>query len=35
MAENDAPLWTGEELTNRRTSFGQHLATTADCLDAM
>ena len=29
-AENDAPLWTGEELTNRRTSFAQHLATTAD-----
>ena len=29
-AENDASLWTGEELTNRRASFAQHLATTAD-----
>ena len=28
-AENDAPLWTGEELTNRRTCFAQHLTTTA------
>ena len=29
-AENDVLLWTGEELTNRRASFAQHLATTAD-----
>ena len=29
-AEDDASLWTDEELTNRRTSFAQHLATTAD-----
>jgi hypothetical protein len=34
MAENLAALWTGEELTNRRTSFAQHPATTADGLDA-
>jgi hypothetical protein len=30
MAENDAPLGIGEELTKRRASFVQHLATTAD-----
>ena len=35
MEENDAPLWTGEELTSRRTCFVQHLATTADRLDGM
>ena len=29
-AGNNAPLWTGEELTNPRTPFAQHLATTAD-----
>ena len=29
-AENNAPLWTGEELTNQRMSFVQHPATTAD-----
>ena len=29
-AENDVPLWTGEELTKRRASFAQHLATTTD-----
>jgi hypothetical protein len=29
-AENDAPLWAGEELTKRRTSFAQHIAKTAD-----
>ena len=34
-AENDVPLWTGEELTNRRASFVQYLATTADWLDGM
>jgi hypothetical protein len=31
----DAPLWTGEELIDRRTSFAQHLASTADLADAM
>jgi hypothetical protein len=35
MAEDHAPLWTSEELTDRRTSFAQHPATTADLLDAM
>ena len=30
MEENDAILWTGEELSNRRTCFVQHLVTTAD-----
>ena len=29
-AANHAPLLTGEELTNRRASFAQHLAMTAD-----
>ena len=29
-AEDNASLWTGEEFINRRTSFAQHLATTAD-----
>ena len=33
--ENDAPPWTGEELTIRRTSFAEHLATTANRLDGM
>src|ERR1700679_595454 len=32
--EDHAPLC-GEELTERRTSFAQHPATTADLLDAM
>ena len=35
MVENDAPLWTGEEITIRRTSFAEHLATTANRLDGM
>ena len=35
MAEVPAPLWTSEELTDRRTSFAQHPATTADLLNAM
>lgn len=35
MAEDHAPLWAGEELTDRRTSFAQHPAMTADILDAM
>jgi hypothetical protein len=35
MAEDPAPLWTGKELTDRRTSFAQHPATTTDLLDAM
>ena len=35
VAEDPAPLWTGEKLTERRTSFAQHPATTADLLDAM
>ena len=29
-ARNHAPVWTGEGLTNQRTCFAQHLATTAD-----
>ena len=29
MAEGHTPLWTNEELTDRRTSFAQHSATTA------
>ena len=29
-AENEAALWTGEELTNRRTSCVRHLATAAN-----
>ena len=33
--ENDPPLWTGEEITIRRTSFAEHLATTANRLDGM
>ena len=33
--EGHAPLWTSEELTDRRTSFAQHPATTADLLDAI
>jgi hypothetical protein len=35
MAEDLAPLWTSEELADRRTSFVQHPAMTADLLDAM
>jgi hypothetical protein len=34
-AEYRAALWTSEELTDRRTSFAQRLAATADLLDAM
>ena len=30
MAENGVPLWTGEKLTNQRTSFAEHLARTAN-----
>ena len=33
--KSDALIWTGEESTNRRTSFGQHFAMTADRLDGM
>ena len=33
--ENQAPLWADEELADRRTSFAQDPATTADRLDAM
>ena len=29
-AENDAPLWSGEELTSRRTSLAQYLSTSSD-----
>ena len=29
-AEIDAPLWTGEEVTNQCTSFAEHLAATAE-----
>jgi hypothetical protein len=29
-AEDHAPLWTSEELTDRRTSFARYLSTTAD-----
>ena len=35
MAEDRAPLWTSEDLSDRRMSFAQHLPTTADLLDAM
>jgi hypothetical protein len=37
MTENDARCWTGKKLYNgrQRTSFAQHLETTADRLDAM
>jgi hypothetical protein len=35
MTEDPAPFWTGKELTDRRTSFVQRPATTADLLDAM
>jgi hypothetical protein len=35
MAEDPAPLWTSEELTDRRTSFAQRPAMTTDLLDAM
>jgi hypothetical protein len=35
MTEDPAPFWTGKELTDRRTSFAQHPAMTADLLDAM
>jgi hypothetical protein len=35
MEEDYAPSCTGEELIERRTSFAQHPATTADLLDAM
>ena len=35
MAEDPAPLWTSEELSDRRMFFAQHPATTADLLDAM
>ena len=34
-AENQASLWTGEELTDQGKSVGQHPATPADRLDAM
>ena len=35
IAEDHTPFWTSEELIDRRTSFAQHLATTADLIDAM
>ena len=35
MAEGSAPLWTSEELSDRRMFFAQHPTTTADLIDAM
>ena len=35
VAEDYTPLLTSEVFTDRRASFAQHLATTADLIDAM
>ena len=35
MEENQVPLWSDEELADRRTFFAQDPATAADRLDAM